>query len=108
MTSVTRLDQGPFAAGSQALIKQPRLPAMIWTVAALTPGHSFVWEAKRPGLTLIAGHYLTTQGAGTVKLALTIEQKGFMGRVLEPLTERSAKRYVNLEAEGHKHRSEAS
>jgi uncharacterized protein YndB with AHSA1/START domain len=105
MTSVTRIDSGAFGVGSQARIKQPKLGAMTWTVTELTPAHSFVWEAKRPGLRLVAGHHLRS-GGGAVNLTLTVEQKGPVGRLFEPLTEKSAKRYVQLEAEGHKRRAE--
>jgi uncharacterized protein YndB with AHSA1/START domain len=107
MTSVTRIESGAFGVGSQARIKQPKLGAMTWTVTELTPSHSFVWEAKRPGLVLVAGHYVSLGGGGTVNLTLTLEQKGLVGRLFEPLTERSAKRSVKLEAEGHKRRAES-
>jgi polyketide cyclase/dehydrase/lipid transport protein len=80
MTSVTRIDGGVFCVGSQARIKQPRLGTMTWTVTELTPRQSFVWEAKRPGLTLVAGHYISSAGAETVNLKLTVEQKGPVGR----------------------------
>ena len=100
------LDKGAFGVGSRARIKQPKLGTMTWTVTALTPDHWFVWEARRPGLTLVAGHYLSAEDAGTVALKLTVEQRGLVGRLLERLTEKSAKRNVQLEAEGHKRRVE--
>ena len=106
MTSVTRIDSGAFGVGSQARVKQPKLGTMTWTVTELTPGHSFVWEAKRPGLRLVAGHHLTSGGDGGVNLTLTVEHSGPVGRLLEPLTDKSAKRYVQLEGEGHKRRAE--
>lgn len=107
MTKVTRLDSGPFEEGSQTRIKQPRLRTMVWTVTEMTPGRSFVWEAKGPGLTLVAGHHLTNEEGGVVQVTLTVEQRGVVGRLLEPLTSRSAKRYVHMEAEGLKRQSEA-
>jgi hypothetical protein len=79
---------------------------MTWTVTELTPGRSFAWEAKRPGLTLVAGHALGSEGGGTVRLTLTVQQHGPLGRLLEPLTEKMAKRSVQLEADGHKRRAE--
>ena len=106
MTSVTRIDSGAFGVGSKASIKQPKLGTMTWTVTELTSGHSFVWEAKRLGLTLVAGHYLSSGSSGTMTLTLTVVQKGPIGRLFEPLTEKSAKRYVKLEAEGHRRRAE--
>jgi uncharacterized protein YndB with AHSA1/START domain len=108
MTSVTRIDSGGFGIGSQARIRQPKIGTMTWTVTELTPARSFVWEAKRPGLTLVAGHYVSSGDDGTVNLKLTVEQKGFVGRLLELLTEKSAKRAVKLEAEGHKRRAETA
>jgi hypothetical protein len=107
MTKVTRLDSGPFVMGSQARIKQPRLSPMIWTVTEMTPGWSFVWETKRPGLTLVAGHRLVSEGDGAVKVVLAVEQRGALGRILSPLTSRFARRNVQMEAEGLKQRSEA-
>ena len=107
MTRVTRLASGPFVEGSQARIKQARLPTMVWTVTELTPGRSFVWEAKRPGLTLVAGHRLTNEEDGVVQVTLAVEQRGAVGRLLEPLTSRSAKRYLQMEADGLKRQSEA-
>jgi uncharacterized protein YndB with AHSA1/START domain len=102
MTSVTRIGDGSFAVGSQARIKQPKAGTMVWTVTELDPGHSFVWQAKRPGLTLVAGHYLRPMEVDTVTLTLTVDQQGPVGRILGPLTERMARRFVQLEAEGHK------
>ena len=85
MTAVTRLDGGPFGVGSQNLFKQPKLGTMLWTVTELSAGHSFVRQAERPGLTLRQGHYLNSRSADTVDLTLTVEQKGLVGRLLEPL-----------------------
>ena len=107
MTKVTRLDSGPFVMGSQARIKQPRLSPMIWTVTEMTPGWSFVWETKPPGLRLVAGHRLTSEGDGAVKVVLAVEQRGALGRILSPLTSRFVRRNVQMEAEGLKQRSEA-
>lgn len=107
MTKVTRLAIGPFVEGSQARIKQPLLRTMVWTVTELTPGRSFVWEAERFGLTLVAGHRLTNEEDGVVQVTLAVEQRGVVGRLLEPLTSRFAKRNVQKEADGLKRRSEA-
>jgi uncharacterized protein YndB with AHSA1/START domain len=107
MTEVTRIDSGPFAVGSKARIKQPRLGAMVWTVTELTPEKSFVWEATRPGLTLVASHVLTNRTAGGVMVVLAVEQRGALGRLLEPLTVRSARKHVESEAKGLKQRSES-
>lgn len=108
MTSVVRLGEGPFTVGSQARITQPRLGTMLWTVTELTEGRSFVWQATRPGVHLVAGHHLVPSGAGIVNLTLTVQQRGLVGRALEPLTRKAARRYVELEAQGHKLAAEAA
>jgi hypothetical protein len=107
MTSVIRLDSGPLAVGSQARIEQPKLGTLLWTVTDLSVGHSFVWKASRPGLTLIAGHHVDVVGPGSVNLVLSVEQRGLVGRILEPLTKRSVLRSIHLEADGHKRRAES-
>ena len=108
MKSVVRIGDEPLAVGSKVRIRQPKLGTMVWTVTEFTHGQSFVWRARRPGLTLVAGHHLSPSGAGTVKLTLTVEQTGWAGRLFEPLTAAMAKRYVRLEAEGHKRFAEAT
>ncbi|MHB2029109.1 MAG: SRPBCC family protein [Acidimicrobiales bacterium] len=107
MTKVTRLTGGPFVEGSQVRIKQPRLRTMVWTVTELTPGRSFVWEAKGPGLTLVAGHHLANEEEGAVQVTLAIEHRGLVGWLLAPLTSRLVERNVQIEAEGLKRQSEA-
>ena len=105
-TKVTRLAGGPFAKGSQARIKQPRLRAMVWTVTEMTPRQSFVWEAKRSGLVMVAGHHLLNEADGGVQVTLTFEQRGIVGRMIAPLTLRPAKRNLRIEADGLKRQSE--
>jgi len=108
MTSVTRIGGGPLAVGSQARIKQPKFGTMVWTVTELNRVQSFVWKAARPGLTLVAGHYLSSLDQDTVSLTLSVEQSGLVGRVVEPLTANITKRYVQLEADGLKRWAETS
>jgi len=107
MKSVARVDGGALAVGSKARMKQPKLGSTVWTVTEFSLGRSFVWEAKRPGLTLVAGHRIDVVGPSAVNLTLSIDQRGPFGRTVARLTRGTVTRLVQLEAEGHKRRSEA-
>lgn len=98
---------GPLQLGSTAAIKQPRLPRVVWTVTELEPGRSWAWQNRSPGADTVAWHTITPIPDGGVHVALSIDQRGVVGRpigwLLRPLT----RRYLRLEAEGLHRRSEA-
>jgi len=102
ISSVRRIDQGPFGLGSCARVKQPGTGTLMWSVTKFAPGQFFVWEAKRPGLTLVAGHFLALGDNGRVKLTLTLEAKGLLSRLLRRFIEKSTTKNLRLEAEEHK------
>lgn len=106
MTRVERLDRGgPFAVGSSARIKQPRLPVAVWRVTALDEGRSFVWEARSGGVTTIAGHDID-EGDAVVRVRLSIRQTGPAARLAGLLWGGLVRRYVAAEAAGLKARCE--
>src|SRR5262245_43807285 len=78
ITSVERLDTGPFGPGSRARVKQPRLPTMVWTVTDVQPGREFTWIVKSPGVTTIATHRLTAGPGDSVSLTLSIDRVGLL------------------------------
>jgi uncharacterized membrane protein len=107
ITSVQRLDHGPFGVGSRALIKQPKLAAIVWTVTDWQPNRSFTWTAGAVGVTTVAGHQITSRPEGGVTVTLSIQETGWLGplvgRVLFGLT----RRYIDMEVAGLKRRAEA-
>ena len=56
VTSVHRLDDGPFRLGSRAKIQQPRIPETEYVVTELERGRSFTWVASGPGVRTTARH----------------------------------------------------
>ncbi|MEA2502067.1 MAG: hypothetical protein QOD01_2178 [Actinomycetota bacterium] len=105
MTRVERLDPGPFQVGSTARIKQPRFPAVVWRVTELEPGQSFSWTASGSGVTTLAGHRITPRGDG-VEVTLSVRQTGPLAWLAGLITSRLTQRYVQMEANGLKRRSE--
>jgi uncharacterized protein YndB with AHSA1/START domain len=96
--SVERLDSAPFAVGSRARVRQPRLPRAEWEVTELEAGHHFTWEAAGPGLRTIARHEVRPDGDGC-RVTLSIEQTGPMGGVAALVWRGLTQRYIELEAQ---------
>ena len=103
--SVERLDQGPLRVGSQAKVKQPRLPGQVWTVTAVEDGRSFAWETRGVGVVSLGIHQVEPIATGCRATAI-VEMTGWMA----PVAGRAAKAlidgYLELETEGLKRRCE--
>lgn len=106
MTKVVRLDPGPLQVGSRVRITQPRLGTMTWTVSALDAGRSFTWVTSRGGVRAEASHVIAPLAEGRVRLELAVAQTGPLAGVVSRLTRRITARYISLEAEGVRRRSE--
>ncbi|SRR5260370_22870905 len=65
MTSVRRMDDGPFAVGSRARVRQPKLMPAVWQVTELDERRSFTWVTRSPGVQIRAGHLVEVDGAGS-------------------------------------------
>jgi uncharacterized membrane protein len=110
MTSVRRLDTGPFRVGSRARIKQPGQPIAVWTVTDLAAGREFRWRSHRRGLTLTGGHLVepvTEQSRNTAtRNTVTLQADGplaaLFGLTFGPLIRRS----LRIENNGFKTHAE--
>ena len=105
ITSVELLDDGPFAVGTRAKVKQPGFPAVVWTVTELTEGSSFTWEAKTPGLRSTGTHAVAVGPRGSIA-TLGIRQEGLLAWPMKVLFGRKSERFVRMEADGLRKRSE--
>lgn len=107
MSSVQRLDSGPFAIGSSANVRQPRLRPSVWRVTELENKRGFCWTTRSPGLRMTAGHLIEPQGAGS-RVELTFELTGWIAPVVSRLYGGLIKQYMTTESQGLKERSESA
>ncbi len=106
--TTARLDpSGPLALGRRASIKQPRLPKVTWTVTDIDPERSWQWANHMVGAHTKADHRLTPLHGGRTRVDLSIDQRGVVGRPIGWLVRRTTRRYLEMEAEGLRARSES-
>jgi uncharacterized membrane protein len=104
--TVTSLDGPDIRIGRRFEIKQPRLPKVAWAVTELAPGVSWTWRQRSFGATTLATHEVIAQGPNRTLVRQRIDQRGPLGVIVGLLMRRLTKRYLGLEAEGLKARSE--
>ena len=107
VTSVRRLSSQRLQVGSRVRIKQPRLPATVWTVSDLVEGEQFTWTADSPGVRTRFSHRVVGRDDGS-QATLWIDQGGVLGSVVGLLYGGLTRRYLQMEAAGLKRRSEES
>lgn len=107
MTSVRRLDSGPFGVGSRAEVKQPGLPRLVWQVTELDEGTAFTWVARTPGVATTGVHQLSATDSGT-RLTLTVAWSGPLAGLVGALTAKRTRQFLAQETSGAKARSESA
>jgi uncharacterized membrane protein len=105
VTSIRAIDGPGLAVGKRFEIKQPRLPKLVWEVTKLDEGASWTWEQRSPGGRTVAVHEVIAQGDRTL-VRQRLEQLGPVGGLIGRLMRGTTKRYLELEAQGLKARSE--
>jgi uncharacterized protein YndB with AHSA1/START domain len=107
VSSVCRPRSGPLAVGERVVVAQPRLPTLTYTVTEVDDGRSFTWEAGSAAARGVGEHVLTPRIAGGCTATLRLTQRGPAARLVGALLNGLTRRYVRMEAEGLKARSEA-
>ncbi|CAJ1499059.1 SRPBCC family protein [[Mycobacterium] holstebronense] len=105
MREIVRLDSGPLRVGSTARVRQPAGRPMVWTVTDLVHERSFTWTASTAGIRFTGFHELSPTGSG-VRAVLTFTVSGPMAWLAGLLAGSRIRRYVDMEADGLKRRSE--
>jgi uncharacterized membrane protein len=102
--SVRLLDGQSLAVGARARIKQPRVPALTWKVTELTPERGFVWQTRGIGFDTVGSHTIEPSGGGS-RVTLNVKQTGVLSKLM-PWIKAMSRRYIDIEAQGLKTRSE--
>jgi uncharacterized membrane protein len=106
VTSIVALDGPGIEVGKRFQIKQPRLPKVVWEVTEVDPGVSWTWRNRSPGSTTFATHEVVAQAVDRTLVKQRIDQRGPIGVVVAKMMRRLTNRYLSLEAQGLKERSE--
>jgi uncharacterized membrane protein len=103
---IVALDGPGIDVGKRFEIKQPRMPKLVWEATAVEPGRAWTWRQRSFGGTAIAVHEVVVQGPSRTLVRQRIEQRGPIGALVGAAMRRMTKRYLDLEAQGLKARSE--
>ena len=106
ISSVERSRTGPLAVGERVVVTQPRLPTLTYTVTEVDEGRSFTWSAGSAVSHGVGEHVLTPRVNGGCTATLRLTQRGPGARLVGVLLDRITRRYLRMEAEGLKARSE--
>src|SRR4051812_36302729 len=108
VTSLRGLDGSELAVGRRFAIKQPRMPRLVWEVTSIDPGRSWTWSQHSPGATTLATHDVVATDDGRTLVRQRLDQRGALGALVGRLMRRMSLRYLDLEAQGLKARSETT
>jgi uncharacterized membrane protein len=106
VTSLVGQDGSALAVGRGFAIKQPGMQKLTWKVTDIEPGTSWTWVQRSPGVNVIARHYVTARPGGGTLVRQELDQRGFLGALVGRMMIRKTKRFLELEAQGLKARSE--
>jgi uncharacterized protein YndB with AHSA1/START domain len=106
MSEVRLVEGDRLAVGARARVRQPKLPPATLEVTAFEPLRGFTWVANSPGVTFVGTHALAPADRG-VTVTLGVSFRGALAGIVGLFTSRMTRRYVQLEAEGLKRRSES-
>jgi len=106
VTSLTGLDGPALAVGRRFAIKQPGMAKLVWTVTEIDPGSSWTWVQRAPASLVTARHDVIAQPGGRTLVRQQLDQGGALGALVGRLMVKKTKRFLELEAQGLKARSE--
>jgi carbon monoxide dehydrogenase subunit G len=105
ISKIDKLAPGPLAIGLRACVRQPKLPIAIWRVTDVEENRGFTWVSKSPGARVTGIHTIEPTANGS-RATLRLVFAGPLAVLFGWLTRSLTQRYLQLEANGLKARSE--
>ncbi len=106
VTSLIGLDGPALDVDKRFAIKQPRMSKLVWKVTEIDPGSSWTWVQRSPGVLVSARHDVIAQPGGRTLVRQQLDQRGVLGALVGRLMVKKTKRFLELEGQGLKARSE--
>lgn len=96
---VEPLDAPYLQPGGRFRIRQPKLPATVWTVSKLNPPFGFSWQARGLGFRTEADHLIARESPGQSRLTLRIVNRGMLAGLVELWSAKLTREYLQTEAD---------
>jgi len=101
-TQVQRTDDGAFGLGKSARVTPKGFVGSVWRVTKFDDVRSYTWEsAALPGLHFAGSHTVEAEDGGT-RLTLDLIVSGWLGTLTSPITSRTFRRNLKIEADAFK------
>ncbi|MGH8144917.1 MAG: SRPBCC family protein [Rhodanobacteraceae bacterium] len=105
VTRIQRLGGGPVHVGSRARVEQPGMQPLVWTVTRVEPEQRFDWETRTAGIRIAASHLIEPSDDGVV-ITNGLGMNGWLAALVAPFIRNRVQRFIEMETEGWKRRSE--
>lgn len=106
VTSLVARDGAGLDVGKRFAIKQPGMHKLVWTVTDIERGSTWTWVQRSPGVSVTARHWVSALPGGRTLVRQELDQGGVLGSLVGRLMAKKTKRFLELEANGLKARSE--
>ncbi|UMB68136.1 SRPBCC family protein [Mycobacterium paraterrae] len=106
VTSLIGHDGPDLAVGKRFSIKQPGMAKLVWEVTDIDAGSTWTWVQRSAGVDVSARHWVIPRSDGRTLVRQQLEQRGLLGALVGRMLAKKTRRFLALEAQGLKNRSE--
>jgi len=98
VTLVEALDGSEIGLGRRFRVHQPKLRPAVWSVTLLEAPLRFTWEARAPGVVMVADHEVEELESGHTGVTLRFSFGGVLGGLVGRLYRKLVRSYLATEA----------